>query len=382
MLKTEVWKSAGFTVNCEREKRVICFEDDLLLDKNYEKLLGLVQLGDENLDNFYVDQARSLHNVDPRCKISEQIRYHQDDELLGERNLDVPETSRKSKVTEKANLRKGMIGKEMNGHEDSAGHLNTKHTEGPSDVRYALKKNLAVMENVKSEPQDFDSGGMNECSSKRLRSEKYITQVPVKSVVSMDNVKVEAPDSDSGGNHEISERCSKRPRLEVSNTPKMLESSLVKKKNKTNRTSRSFRKKEKMKINTPNKSSCVLPEKKSGMKKKVNVKAAQAVSSRSNAFFSKRKGSQVLHSSRYRHNPEALSIHMDETYEAFLNLAVVSGNQMIYTPRNGTSHILEEDMQSSSDSEQTILDNNRLDGYRPSYVCISLKILFIFTSFC
>ncbi|KAL6215049.1 hypothetical protein ACLB2K_014480 [Fragaria x ananassa] len=260
-----------------------------------------------------------------------------------------------------------MIGKEMNGHEDSAGHLNTKHTEGPSDVRYALKKNLAVMENVKSEPQDFDSGGMNECSSKRLRSEKYNTQVPVKSVVSMDNAKVEAPDSDSGGNHEISERCSKRPRLEVSNNPKMLESSLVKKKNKTNRTSRSFRKKQKMKINTPNKSSCVLPKKKSGMKKKVNVKAAQAVSSRSNALFSKRKGSQVLHSSRYRRNPEALSIHMDETYEAFLNLAVVSGDQIIYTPRNGTSHIFEEDMQSSSDSEQTILDNNRLDGYRPSY---------------
>ncbi|KAM5564373.1 hypothetical protein ABKV19_018788 [Rosa sericea] len=329
------------------------FEDELLLDKNYEKFLGLVQVGDENLDNFSVDQARSLHY---------------------EPNLDVPETLKKSQVTEK-NLRKGMIRGERNGLEKSAVLLSTEVNEGPSNVRYALKKNRAtvekedlrvkksfvVMENVKSEPLDFDSGGMNQCSNKRTRLEAFNTQKPLKSAV-------EAPDSDSGWNRGISERCSKRPCLEASDTPKTLKSTRVKKKNEINRTPRRFLKKEKMKINIPNKSACLLPEKKTGMKKKVNVEAAHAVSGRSNVLSSKRKGSQVLQSARRRCNREALSIHIDETYETFLNLAVMSGDIMIYTPRNGTRNIYEEDMQSSSDSEQTVLDNNQRDGYHPSYV--------------
>ncbi|XP_062019017.1 uncharacterized protein LOC133735639 [Rosa rugosa] len=333
------------------------FEDELLLDTNYEKFLGLVQVGDENLDNFSVDQATSLHY---------------------EPNLDVPETSKKSQVTEK--LRKGMIRGEMNGLEKSAVLLSTEVNEGPSNVRYALKKNRAtvekedlrvnkslfVMENVKLEPLDFDSGGMNQCSNKRTHLEAFNTQKPLKSAV--ENVNVEAPDSDSGWNRGISERCSKRPCLEASDTPKTLKSSRVKKKNKINRTSRRFLKKGKMNINIPNKSARLLPEKKTGMKKKVNVEAAHAVSGTSNVLSSKQKGSRILQSAPRRCNRGALSIHIDETYETFLNLAVMSGDIMIYTPRNGTRNIYEEDMESSSDSEETVLDNNRRDGYHPSYV--------------
>ncbi|XP_062013042.1 uncharacterized protein LOC133729524 [Rosa rugosa] len=104
------------------------------------------------------------------------------------------------------------------------------------------------------------------------------------------------------------------------------------------------------------------------MKKKVNVEAARAVSGRSNVLSSKQKGSRILQSAPRRCNRGALSIHIDETYETFLNLAVMSGDIMIYTPRNGTRNIYEEDMESSSDSEETVLDNNQRDGYHPSYV--------------
>ncbi|XP_050365019.1 uncharacterized protein LOC126783572 isoform X2 [Argentina anserina] len=181
------------------------------------------------------------------------------------------------------------------------------------------RESLAVMEKVKLEPLDFDSAHQNECSNKRIRLEASNTLIPLTSEVAMKDVKVEAPGYDSGGNRGIRRSSRKRPHSEVSNTPKKLKSSLVKK--KTNRTSRRFLKKKRMRIDRPSKS----------VRKKVK------------------------------------SSHMDETYEAFLNLALMSGDQMIYTLKNCRRFIYEKDMQSASDSE----DCNRCDGYRSS--CVKTK---------
>lgn len=278
------------------------FEDGLGLDKNYEKLMSLVQHGDENLDHVVVEHVK-LEALDSDC---------------GGINLDASNTPQ---------------------------HLTS----------------LVVMEDVKLEAPDSDYGGINECSEKRPCLEASNTPQHLKSSVVMEEVKSEALDSDSGGSRE---RCNKRPRLEVSNTPKMLKSEIKR------RTSRRVMKKEKMKINRPNRSAHLLPRKKTGMGKKVNVEAAHAVSGRSNVRSSKRIGSQLPHFAQRRGNYKALSIVIDETYQEFLKYAEIDGDQMIYTHRNGRRNIYEEDLQSSSDSELNVPDNDRHYLNHFSFVCI------------
>lgn len=287
------------------------FEDGLRLDKNYEKLMrSLVQHGDENLDHVVVEHVK-LEALDSDCGGINKCSHKRP-------RLDASNTPQ---------------------------HLTS----------------LVVMEDVKLEAPDSDSGGINERSEKRPCLEASNTPQHLKSSVVMEEVKSEDLDSDSGGNRE---RYNKRPRLEVSNTPKMLKSEIKR------RTSRRVMKKEKMKINRPNRSAHLLPRKKTGMGKKVNVEAAHAVSGRSNVRSSKRIGSQVPHFAQRRGNYKALSIVIDETYQEFLKSAEIDGDQMIYTHENGRRHIYEENLQSSSDSELNVPDNDRHDLNHFSFVCI------------
>lgn len=291
------------------------FEDGLRLDKNYEKLMSLVQHGDENLDSCSVDHV-VVENVKLEALDSDSVW--------------------------------------INKCSDKRPRLDASNT--PQHLT-----SLVVMEDVKLEAPDSDYGGINERFKKIPCLEASYTPQHLKSSVVMEEVKSEALDSDSGGSRE---RCNKRPRLEVSNTPKMLKREIKR------RTSRTVMKKEKMKINRPHKSAHLLPRKKTGMGKKVNVEAAHAVSGRSNVRSSKRIGSQVPHFAQPRGNYKGLSIVIDETYQAFLNSAEMDGDQMIYTLGNGRRNIYEEDLQSSSDSELNVPDNDRHDLNHFSFVCI------------
>jgi hypothetical protein len=292
------------------------FEDGLRLDKNYEKLMSLVQHGDENLDSCSVDHV-----------VVEHVKL----EALDSDHGGINKCSEKRPRLDASNTPQ---------------HLTS----------------LVVMEDVKLEAPDSDSGWINERSEKRPCLEASNTPQHLKSSVVMEEVKSEALDSDSGGSRE---RCNKRPRLEVSNTPKMLQREI-----KRRTLTRRVMKKEKMKINRPNKSAHLLPSKKPGMGKKVNVEAAHAVSGRSNVRSSKRIGSQVPHFPQRRRNYKASSILIDETYLEFLNSAEMDGDQMIYTPGNGRRNIYEEDLQSASDSELNVPDNDRHHLNHFPFVCI------------
>ncbi|XP_062022987.1 uncharacterized protein LOC133739258 isoform X2 [Rosa rugosa] len=220
--------------------------------------------------------------------------------------------------------------------------LDAMHSQGKQKTKF---KNRETMANLEDAPE------------KRFSVKKR-------------NVKLEALEPVSDGTNVCS---SKRPRLEVPNTPKSLGSSPQKEKTETRRNSRSVIKKRNLEDRPEKKNGL---EKKSSMLKK-NVKEADAdpLSGRTNGRSHKQSGSKYLRFSEGGCNSEAESDSnlTDDSYQEFLSCTKDDGKVMVFTSRICGPLIYDSDEESSSDSDVIVLDRDPHEGYRTPIIDVDSR---------
>nr|XP_011458831.1 PREDICTED: DNA-directed RNA polymerase III subunit RPC1-like [Fragaria vesca subsp. vesca] len=370
------------------------------------------------LENLREDENIYAQETFQETGILEPIRYHQNNGLPDEASLVATEPTKNSRVKHKTETENRYTLESLKDPPKRKSSVVKQNAESAaldpaSDMENRVSSKRPCLE-VPNNPEELSSDTPETFRSPRVKEKPVIENSNIlklfqicrekRSAVVKKKAKVEITNPVSGRTRGHSR---KRPHLQAHNTSESFRSSSLKEKMETKRTLRRM-KKEKVKIDRPNKSAHVLNkeetkepktlrnerseslqsledlQEKKGCRMKKNVKeeGEYPYSDRTNELPNKRPGSEVLHFAKCGYNgfaksdlngngdDETESSQTDESYQDFLSdLYVINDEEITYAPQNGRPEsydveIKDENVESLSDSDLIVLERDPIDGCR------------------